>query len=102
MVQSDKKYRVRLVNIVSLDGHPFTAMSNDFVLIQPLDVIVEANQTASKYWFRADAPNGACGNNANPNGIKAIFHYSDATIGNPTSTAWPITRNNVERCTDES
>jgi hypothetical protein len=122
-VQPGKRYRLRLINtsvdsayMVSVDGHPFTVITSDFVPIMPyvadrvfvgigqrLDVIIEANQTAGNYWFRADVPaGGLCGNNANPNGIKAIIHYSNSTFGNPTSTAWDRTGANADRCTDES
>ncbi|THY30985.1 hypothetical protein D6D01_03040 [Aureobasidium pullulans] len=121
-VKSAKKYRLRLINtsvdsafMVSLDNHPFTVITSDFVPIKPyvaervfigigqrLDVIIEANQTASNYWFRADVPAGACGSNANPKGIRAIIHYDNTTFGNPTSTAWDTTGANADRCTDES
>ncbi|KAI5208553.1 hypothetical protein E4T39_01400 [Aureobasidium subglaciale] len=122
-VQSGKKYRLRLINtsvdsafMVSVDGHPFTVITSDFVPIKPyvaervfigigqrLDVIIEANQTVGNYWFRADVPNtGLCGSNANPNGIKAIIHYSNSTFADPTSSAWDTTGANVDRCTDES
>ncbi|KAI5259314.1 hypothetical protein E4T42_00069 [Aureobasidium subglaciale] len=122
-VQSGKKYRLRLINtsvdsafMVSVDGHPFTVITSDFVPVKPyvaervfvgigqrLDVIIEANQTAGNYWFRADVPNtGLCGSNANPNGIRAIIHYSNSTFADPTSTAWDTTGDNADRCTDES
>ncbi|KAG9675976.1 laccase-like multicopper oxidase, partial [Aureobasidium melanogenum] len=125
-VQSGKRYRLRLINtsidsayMVSVDNHPFTVITSDFVPIMPyaaervfigigqrLDVIIEANQTAGNYWFRADVPTGSviglCGNNKNPNGIKAIIHYSNATFADPTSTAWDTTGDNADRCTDES
>jgi hypothetical protein len=127
-VNPGKRYRLRLINtsvdsayMVSVDNHPFTVISNDFVPVMPyvadrvfvgigqrLDVIIEANQTAGNYWFRADVPGvvgavgPACGNNANPNGIRAIIHYSNSNFGNPTSTAWDRTGVNADRCTDES
>lgn len=123
-VTSGKKYRIRIINtsvdsafMVSLDDHPFTVITSDFVPIKPyvaqrvfvgigqrLDVIIEANQTASNYWFRADVPAGSvaglCGTNGNNGNIKAIFHYSNATDSNPTSTAWSTT-DTPDRCTDE-
>jgi hypothetical protein len=126
-VQSGKRYRLRLINtsvdsayMVSVDNHPFTVITSDFVPVMPyvadrvfigigqrLDVIIEANQTAGNFWFRADVPAvggafPACGDNANPNGIRAIIHYSNATFDNPTSTAWDRTGVNADRCTDES
>ncbi|KAI4726487.1 hypothetical protein E4T49_05757 [Aureobasidium sp. EXF-10728] len=126
-IQSGKRYRLRLINtsvdsafMVSIDGHPFTVISNDFVPVMPyaadrvfvgigqrLDVIIEANQTVGNYWFRADVPAvggafPACGNNANPNGIKAIIHYSNSTFASPTSTAWDRTGDSADRCNDES
>lgn len=123
-VQAGKKYRVRIINtsvdnafMVSLDGHPFTVITSDFVPVEPyvanrvfvgigqrLDVVIEANQTASNYWFRADVPVdvGTCGSSDNAEGIKAIFHYSNATDSRPTTEAWEQTGLDANRCRDES
>ncbi|RMX90923.1 hypothetical protein D0867_15172 [Hortaea werneckii] len=110
-----KKYRLRIINtsvdnhfMVSLDNHPFQVITSDFVPIKPYyadwiflgigqryDVVINANQTSGNYWFRALVP-GGCGTNSNTD-IKSIFHYADAAIGDPTSSAKSVT----PRCTDE-
>ncbi|QSZ31194.1 hypothetical protein DSL72_000757 [Monilinia vaccinii-corymbosi] len=115
-ITSGKKYRLRLINtsvdnhfMVSLDGHPFTVITNDFVAIHPYttnwiflgigqryDVIITANQTVGSYWFRAEVQAG-CGTNNNNGNIKSIFTYQGANGSTPTSTATPYTG----RCTDE-
>ena len=116
-ITKGKKYRLRLINtsvdnhfMVSLDNHPFTVITSDFVPIVPYtadwifigigqryDVIIEANQTVGNYWFRAEVQSGCGANNQNGN-IKSIFHYSGAAGGDPTSSATTYT----ERCTDET
>jgi FtsP/CotA-like multicopper oxidase with cupredoxin domain len=100
-----KKYRLRLINTsvdnairVSLDNHPFTVISADFVPIhayttnwilinigQRYDVIITANQTASNYWFRAVA--AADCYNSNGNVGLSIFNYAGVAVSNPTTTA---------------
>ncbi|KAJ8109550.1 hypothetical protein OPT61_g7382 [Boeremia exigua] len=107
-VTKGKKYRIRIINTsvdstfsVSLDGHPFTVMTADFVPIKPYvadqvtlaigqryDVMIEANQTASNYWFRVGYGT-ACGtNNILATGLQlgAILSYTGAPAGNPTTT----------------
>ncbi|KAF2687655.1 multicopper oxidase [Lentithecium fluviatile CBS 122367] len=102
-----KTHRLRLVNTaldvalrVSLDGHPFTVIANDFVPVVPYttpylligigqryDVIIKANQTAGNYWFRAEAEN-ACLSFSGGVG-KSIFTYEGQTVANPTTNALP-------------
>ena len=102
-----KKYRMRFVNAavdsyfkLSLDNHKMTVIAMDFVPVEPFeidvldftmgqryDVIIEANQEVSNYWFRA-IPQAACSNNANSNDIRGIVRYSGASSGDPTTTAW--------------
>ncbi|KAI9643544.1 laccase, multicopper oxidase, benzenediol:oxygen oxidorectuctase [Ciborinia camelliae] len=122
-ITSGKKYRLRFINtsvdnhfMVSLDGHPFTVITADFVPIKPYttnwifigigeryDVVFYANQTVGSYWFRAEVQPG-CGLNSNNgptlNGnIKSIFTYKGAVNSTiPASTATPYT----QRCTDET
>ncbi|KAF9696035.1 hypothetical protein EKO04_006232 [Ascochyta lentis] len=107
-VTKGKKYRIRIINTsvdstfsVSLDGHPFTVMTADFVPIktyittqltlaigQRYDVMINANQTADNYWFRV-AVGTDCGSNAMiASGVQmgAILSYSGASSSNPTST----------------
>jgi len=100
-----KKHRLRIVNTaidasfrVNLDGHTFQVIANDFVPVVPYntdylqvgigqryDVIITANQTASNYWFRADAePNCQSVNN----GVgRAIWTYAGRPVADPTTTA---------------
>ncbi|KAM3081222.1 laccase, multicopper oxidase, benzenediol:oxygen oxidorectuctase [Clarireedia jacksonii] len=112
-----KKYRLRIINtsvdnhfMVSLDNHPFTVITSDFVPIKPYqanwiflgigqryDVVFTANQTVGSYWFRAEVQSG-CGANNNNGNIKSIFTYSGAASTTPSSTATPYT----QRCTDET
>ncbi|KAH7390703.1 Cupredoxin [Pyrenochaeta sp. MPI-SDFR-AT-0127] len=104
--EAGKKYRLRFINAaidshfkLSLDGHTMTVIAMDFVPVVPFevdvlditmgqryDVIIEANQEVSDYWFRA-IPQGACANNLNTNDIRAIVRYSSST-NDPTTTAW--------------
>jgi len=108
-VVKGKKYRIRIINTsvdttfsVSMDGHPFTVLTADFVPIksfvadqltlqigQRYDVVITANQTVNNYWFRVSVGT-ACGSNAMTSSGKvlgAILHYDGApTTGNPTST----------------
>jgi len=106
-VVKGKKYRIRIINTsvdnyfsVSMDGHPFTVITSDFVPIKPwvtdqltlaigqrYDVIITANQTVDNYWFRV-MPGTACGrNDITTSGVTigAILHYKDAGDGNPES-----------------
>ncbi|RDW60840.1 hypothetical protein BP6252_12223 [Coleophoma cylindrospora] len=112
-----KKYRLRLINtsldnhfMVSLDNHPFTVITSDFVPIKPYtanwifmgigqryDVIITANQNVSSYWFRAEVQS-ACGANNNNGNIKSIFTYAGAASTTPASSATTYT----SRCTDET
>lgn len=112
-----KKHRVRLVNtavdnhfMVSLDGHQFTVIAADFVPIVPYnttwlflgigeryDVIVDANQAAGNYWFRAEVQSD-CGSNWNNGNIKSQFAYTGHETETPISTGSSYT----QRCTDET
>jgi FtsP/CotA-like multicopper oxidase with cupredoxin domain len=112
-----KTHRLRIVNTsldsalrVSLDGHPFTVIANDFVPVVPYptnyllvgigqryDVIINANQTAGNYWFRAEAE-GACFSSNSGHG-KSIFTYNGTTVADPTTTALP---GNPADCNDPS
>lgn len=104
-IQAGKRYRLRLINTsvdsnfrVNLDGHPFSVIATDFVPVVPYttsylqigigqryDVVFTANQTASNYWFRAEA-DGNC-QSANKRVGRAVFTYQGQTVADPTSTA---------------
>jgi FtsP/CotA-like multicopper oxidase with cupredoxin domain len=119
-VVKNKKYRIRIINTsvdnyfsVSLDGHPFTVITSDFVPIKPYvtdqitvaigqryDVIISANQTVGNFWFRV-MPGTACGRNAITTKnlpMGAIVHYDGAPDSNPTSTTSVVMRTT---CVDE-
>ncbi|KAF1991807.1 multicopper oxidase [Aulographum hederae CBS 113979] len=101
-----KKHLLRLINTsvdnnirVSLDGHRFTIVTADLVPVKPItaewillsigqryEVIVNANQTAGNYWFRAQVAN-ECASSNNFYG-RSIFRYSGAAAADPTSTAF--------------
>lgn len=120
-VVKGKKYRLRLINTsvdnyfsVSLDGHPFTVITSDFVPIKPFvadqvtlaigqryDVVFTANQTVENYWLRVQVGTD-CGSNAvvRKNVVPgAILHYSGASDSNPTSTTSVQLRTS---CNDET
>ena len=98
-----KKHRLRLINTsvdnsirVSLDDHPFTVITSDFVPINPFttnwillaigqryDVIITANQTPGNYWFRAEVATD-CASSNNFYG-RSIFTYSGTTLADPTT-----------------
>ncbi|KAF2195149.1 multicopper oxidase [Zopfia rhizophila CBS 207.26] len=102
-----KTHRLRIINMaidasyrVSLDGHPFTVIANDFVPVVPYttnylqvgigqryDVLITANNTASNYWFRADAE-GQC-QSVNQGQGRAIWTYQNTTVADPTTNAQP-------------
>jgi FtsP/CotA-like multicopper oxidase with cupredoxin domain len=120
-VVKGKKYRIRIINTsvdsyfsVSMDGHPFTVITADFVPIkswvtdqltlaigQRYDVIISANQTVDNYWFRVQ-PGTACARNnivGKVAQIGAILHYDGASDANPTSKTNVTMRT---ACQDES
>ena len=104
--QPGKTYRLRFINSgasafesISIDGHTFTVIANDFVPVQPYqttsitigvaqrtDVLVTANQAPGSYWLRAfNQP--ACGESNGPDGRGIIYYTgSDPSVA-PTSTA---------------
>lgn len=99
-LEKGKKHRLRLVNTaldiatrVSLDGHNFTVISEDFVPVVPYntswvllgigqryDVIIDANTTeGGNFWFRAEAE-GLCASGIKNNNVgRAIFNYGNGT-----------------------
>ncbi|KAJ9608919.1 hypothetical protein H2200_006690 [Cladophialophora chaetospira] len=100
-----KTYRLRFYNggaaafeSISLDGHTFTVIANDFVPVQPYetssitigvgqrtDVLVTANQTPGSYWLRAF--NSPCGDTNGPIGQGIVYYKGFDTSVPPTSTA---------------
>ncbi|KAI7516240.1 hypothetical protein KC331_g22151, partial [Hortaea werneckii] len=103
-MQKGKKYRLRLINTsvdnyirVSLDGHNMTVMTTDFIPVKPFDVqtmligigqrydvVIKANQASGNYWFRANVASDCL--SANNFYGRAIWSYSDAPSGEPTSS----------------
>ncbi|KAF2264478.1 hypothetical protein CC78DRAFT_580261 [Lojkania enalia] len=119
-VTKNKKYRIRLINTavdnvfhVSMDGHPFTVITSDFVPIKPFvtdqltlaigqryDVIINANQTSGNYWMRVGVGTQCGGNNILNAGLQigAILHYADAPDAEPTTTGVTLST----ACDDET
>nr|AHZ58333.1 laccase [Auricularia auricula-judae]AHZ58334.1 laccase [Auricularia auricula-judae] len=114
--ESGKKYRLRLINTsvdsffrVSLDNHTMTVIASDFVPIKPYttnviglaigqryDVIIEANQDATKsYWFRV-WPQISCSTNDNAGDVTGYITYGTTDL--PTSTAFEVD----DSCDDET
>lgn len=108
-VTKGKKYRIRIINTsvdstfsVSLDGHPFTVMTADFVPIKPYvasqltlaigqryDVMINANQTVDNYWFRVGYGTACGNNNVLTTGLQlgAVLSYTGADASkDPTTT----------------
>lgn len=105
-IKKGKKYRLRLINIsvdnnirVSLDNHMMQVMTSDFIPIKPYytewlliaigqryDVVINANQTAGNYWFRANVATDCL--SANKNNARAIWSYDTITAGTPTSNSY--------------
>jgi FtsP/CotA-like multicopper oxidase with cupredoxin domain len=103
-IKKGKKYRLRLINIsvdnnirVSLDNHPMQVMTSDFIPIKPYttewvllaigqryDVVINANQTAGNYWFRANVATDCL--SANKNNALSIWTYDTVTANTPTSS----------------
>jgi FtsP/CotA-like multicopper oxidase with cupredoxin domain len=98
-------HRLRLVNIgvenhiqVTLVGHSFTVIATDFVPVEPVtvdsvfigigqryDVLINASQAVDNYWFNVTLDSsGLCGTSNNPLPA-AIFRYSGAPDGLPTT-----------------
>jgi FtsP/CotA-like multicopper oxidase with cupredoxin domain len=109
-----KKHRIRIMNTaaesqirVTLDGHNFTVIANDFVPVKPFttdqllvaigqryDVIVTANQPPGNYWFRANIATD-CQSADNFNGL-AIFNYQGTTVSNPKTSSVNLSSTCVE------
>ncbi|RMX73769.1 hypothetical protein D0869_13271 [Hortaea werneckii] len=107
---SGKSYRMRFINPsaaatekITIDGHKFTVIANDFVPIQPYetdvltlavgqrsDVIVEATgEPTDSVWLRAYKPQ-VCWPSNGGDEVKAAIFYQDADHSQPpTSTAGP-------------
>jgi FtsP/CotA-like multicopper oxidase with cupredoxin domain len=123
--QSGKKYRLRLVNPsseaiqkISIDGHKFTIIAQDFVPIQPYetdlitlsvgqrtDVIVEATgDKTSSYWFRSttQANGQSCslvdGINSN---ATAVVYYEDASPNAIPTSNFTISADRILNCRND-
>lgn len=101
---SGKKHLLRLINgsvhnsfTVALVGHSFTIVATDMVPITPVtvtslyvgigqryDVIINANQAVSNYWFNTTFSSAPCGGSLNTRPAM-IFQYSGAANTNPTN-----------------
>lgn len=100
-----KRHLLRIINtsvetnfVVSLVGHQFTVISNDFVPVQSFttnsiylaigqryDVTIDASQAVDNYWFNVTFSNtGLCGSSSNPKPA-AIFSYKNAPNALPTN-----------------
>ena len=100
-----KKHLLRVINPsvdnfirFSLDNHPFTVVTADFIPVVPMpgqnwvlfgpgqryNVIFTANQTAGTYWFRAEVA-GDCLSANNGHG-RALFTYKGQTVTQPADT----------------
>jgi hypothetical protein len=64
---------------------------------QRYDIVIDADQDISNYWFRA-IPQTSCSSNQNQNGIVAIVRYVGASEVDPTTSAYTYT----DSCLDES
>ncbi|KAJ3509349.1 hypothetical protein NLJ89_g5269 [Agrocybe chaxingu] len=115
-VESQKRYRFRLVSTscdpnhtFSIDGHTLTIIEVDTVNTVPLEVdsiqifagqrysfILNANQAASNYWIRSEPNVGTTGFDGGIN--SAILRYSGAEAVDPettSSTSNPLLEQNL-------
>ncbi|KAK4503238.1 hypothetical protein PRZ48_006666 [Zasmidium cellare] len=113
-VTKGKKYLLRLINMsvdnyikVSLDNHPLQVISSDYVPTKPFsaqwltigigqryDVVINANQTAANYWFRAEV-NTACQSSNGWYG-RAVWSYNGVATADPVSSSFPA----ISDCTE--
>lgn len=101
-----KKHKIRIINSASenhfkiqIDGHSLVVVATDLVAINPYrttelsiipgqryDIVVEANQPVSNYWFRALAAKDCTFNDNDGTGIaNGIISYSGASSALPTT-----------------
>ncbi|KAK3700910.1 hypothetical protein LTR37_015713 [Vermiconidia calcicola] len=115
-VTKGKSYRLRLVNtslqsnfVFYVDGHKLEVIAMDFVPIKPYttehisinigqryDVILKADQESGDYWMRSDNQQ-QCAPLRNLD-IKAIVHYADGPMSEPTSEQYTY----APTCSDEA
>ncbi|KAF2720149.1 multicopper oxidase [Polychaeton citri CBS 116435] len=108
-ITAGKKYRLRLMNVavdnfikVSLDNHTMQVMAADFIPIKPFaaqwltigigqryDVVINANQAAGSYWFRADVPSECL--SANNFYGRAVWTYDSVKSSTPSSSPYAAT-----------
>ncbi|KAF2669477.1 laccase I, partial [Microthyrium microscopicum] len=123
--ESGKKFRMRLINPssdafqkISIDGHKFTVIANDFVPIVPYetelitlgigqrtDVIVEATgDSTGSYWFRSQLGVGQASCSL-PDGIApnatAVIYYEDADPDAVPTTETDITSDQIYTCSND-
>jgi FtsP/CotA-like multicopper oxidase with cupredoxin domain len=108
-----KKHLLRLINpsvdnsfTVSLVGHNFLVVAADLVPIKPVvrsklfmgvgqryDVIINANQTETSYWFNATLEStNQCGRSKNKFPA-AVFRYNGQSTALPTNKGTPVVAN---------
>lgn len=86
--------------MISADFVPVVPYTTDWLFIgigQRFDVIINANNTASNYWFRAAVQRG-CGVNNN-NDARSFFSYSSVSVGSPNDSVSALP---PASCTDTS
>ena len=109
-MEQNKRYRYRLINTgafalfqFSVDNHTLAVIEADGTTVQPLSVhrleiavaqrysvILNANQTATNYWMRAQM-NTFCFAADNPvlnTDIQALLTYTNSTAGPTKSSDW--------------
>ncbi|KAL4959704.1 oxidoreductase tpcJ [Aspergillus stella-maris] len=118
IVESGKKYRLRLISSTvdgwlkfTIDGHKLTVISADLVPIEPYqtdaviltsgqrhDVIFEANRDGGDYWMRVLYQTACNGLSIDNDDIRGILRYDSSSTAEPTSTQWESITNS---CGDE-
>jgi FtsP/CotA-like multicopper oxidase with cupredoxin domain len=123
--EAGKKYRLRLINPsseatqkISIDGHKFTVIAQDFVPVVPYetelitlavaqrsDVIVEAvGSSTGSYWFRSTLGVGPTGCSL-PDGISpnamAVIYYEDADPNTIPTTTSDIPQSEIFTCAND-
>ncbi|KAJ6562302.1 laccase 16, partial [Mycena capillaripes] len=106
-----KKYRFRVINIAgfaaftfSIDGHVFDADGiatkpltvNSFLIhaAQRYSVVLRADAPIGNYWIRAPMVLRSHRDTVEKTLVKAILHYQDAPIADPTTSTSVSTRSN--------
>ena len=107
---SGKTYKMRLINPsaaavekITLDGHTFTIIANDFVEVEPYetdvvtlavgqrtDVLIKATgRTGDSYWLRGYKPPPCWPTNGGNEALAAVFYQGADTSQPPSSSPGP-------------